>query len=133
MIQKCWTEIHKCRAEIHMDEIVTPYTTGILKDTNPLVHNQVLQDWCAFDLSEHVFLAVDPILFNAVHAFFTPLADQDINCGDAFHKRKQHDSVPPPPSFPQVKDSDTCYLCKGCLCSWRVKHKGDIFYPSGYQ
>ena len=110
MIQKCWTEIHKCRAEIHMDEIVTPYTTGILKDTNPLVHNQVLQDRCAFDLSEHVFLAVDPILVNTVHAFFTALADQDINFDDAFHKRKQHDSVPSPPTFPQEKDSGLIHL-----------------------
>ncbi|KAG0045502.1 hypothetical protein BGZ83_009307 [Gryganskiella cystojenkinii] len=68
------------------DELVSPYTSGFLKDENPKVHNQVLQDWCSFDLAEHFIQAVDPIVFNGVHAFFTPSADQSINCGDALHK-----------------------------------------------
>ncbi|KAG0360404.1 hypothetical protein BGZ54_009566 [Gamsiella multidivaricata] len=68
-----------------LDEIVTPYTTGFLRDDNPNVHNQVLQNWCSADISEHLAQAIDPIAFNAVHAFFTPTADQTINCADALN------------------------------------------------
>ncbi|KAF9924394.1 hypothetical protein BGZ67_009279 [Mortierella alpina] len=42
-----------------LDLIVTPYTNGFLKDKNPNVRNQILQDWCATDLSEHIFQAFD--------------------------------------------------------------------------
>ncbi|GJJ68436.1 triacylglycerol lipase [Entomortierella parvispora] len=68
------------------DEIVTPYTSGFLKDKNPLVHNQLLQDWCPFDVSDHLLQGVNPIVFNGVHAFFTPSADQNISCGDLLQK-----------------------------------------------
>ncbi|KAF9984514.1 hypothetical protein BGZ65_000231 [Modicella reniformis] len=68
------------------DEIVTPYKTGFLRDNNPKVRNQVLQDWCPLDLSEHALQFASPVVFNAVHAFFTPTADQTINCVDLLHK-----------------------------------------------
>ncbi|KAG0296611.1 hypothetical protein BGZ96_009043 [Linnemannia gamsii] len=65
------------------DELVTPYTNGYLRDKSPNVSNKVLQDYCGFDLSEHLLQASDrPIAFNPVHAFLTPSADQTINCLD---------------------------------------------------
>ncbi|KAI8599368.1 secreted lipase [Dissophora ornata] len=64
------------------DEIVTPYTTGFLRDNNPNVKNQVLQDWCSLDYSEHILQMFDPVAFNGAHAFFTPAADQTISCLD---------------------------------------------------
>ncbi|KAF8936515.1 secreted lipase [Dissophora ornata] len=67
------------------DEIVTPYTTGFLRDNNPNVKNQVLQDWCPFDKSGHILQMFDPITFYGAHAFFTPDADQTINCLDLLH------------------------------------------------
>ncbi|KAF9931159.1 hypothetical protein FBU30_010695 [Linnemannia zychae] len=68
-----------------MDEMVTPYTLGFLRDNNPRVHNQVLQDWCPFSNPEHVTIAYDPVVWNGLHAFFTPSADQTINCLDALN------------------------------------------------
>ncbi|KAG0366820.1 alpha/beta hydrolase fold protein [Gamsiella multidivaricata] len=62
------------------DEVVTPYTSGLLKDKNPLVQNVVLQSLCPVDLSEHVAQMVDPIVFNAVDAYFNPARPQTINC-----------------------------------------------------
>src|SRR5581483_12198667 len=41
------------------DELVTPYTSGILRA--PGVTNIVVQDQCATDFGEHVALAFDPI------------------------------------------------------------------------
>ncbi|KAG9323678.1 hypothetical protein KVV02_002974 [Mortierella alpina] len=67
------------------DEVVTPYTSGFLLDKNPKVHNHVLQDWCVLDVSEHLLIAFDPVVFNGLHAFFTPSADQHITCADAIH------------------------------------------------
>ncbi|KAG0378925.1 hypothetical protein BGX24_002364 [Mortierella sp. AD032] len=68
-----------------LEETVTPYTSGFLRDNNPNVRNQVLQDLCALDISEHALQAVDPIAFNAVHAFLTPSASQTVNCLDALN------------------------------------------------
>ncbi|KAG0282438.1 hypothetical protein BGZ96_000480 [Linnemannia gamsii] len=59
------------------DELVTPYTSGFLRDKSPNVHNQVLQNWCESGHSEHIALILDPIVFKGVHAFFTPSADQN--------------------------------------------------------
>ncbi|KAG0282854.1 hypothetical protein BGZ96_012788 [Linnemannia gamsii] len=53
-------------------------------NNNPRVHNQVLQDWCGIDIQGHVSVAYDPITWNGLHAYFTPSADQKINCLDAF-------------------------------------------------
>jgi triacylglycerol lipase len=66
------------------DELVTPYTNGFLLDaaTNPLAQNIVLQDLCAFDISDHIAQMSDPIAFNSIAAFFDPSEDQIINCLD---------------------------------------------------
>ena len=63
-----------------VDEIVIPYTSGFLRDHNPLVHNQILQDWCSSDTSGHFAMVQDPVVFRGVHAFFTPLANQINHC-----------------------------------------------------
>ncbi|KAH7059162.1 putative secreted lipase [Linnemannia elongata] len=69
-----------------LEETVTPYTNGFLRDKSPNVKNVVLQnDYCSLDVSEHALQAVDPIVFNAVHAFLTPSVDQTINCLDALN------------------------------------------------
>lgn len=39
--------------------MVTPYTMGFLRDNNPRVHNQALQDWCEIDIQGHVSVAYD--------------------------------------------------------------------------
>ncbi|KAF9365472.1 hypothetical protein BGX34_009901 [Mortierella sp. NVP85] len=67
------------------DELVTPYKSGFLRDNNPKVRNHVLQDWCSYDLAEHLIQATDPIVFNAVLAFLDPTVDQTIDCLDALH------------------------------------------------
>ncbi|KAF9909042.1 hypothetical protein EC991_009103 [Linnemannia zychae] len=41
------------------EEVVTPYTNGWLRDNNPRVKNQLLQEWCVWDRSEHLLQAVD--------------------------------------------------------------------------
>ncbi|KAF9097017.1 hypothetical protein BGX23_009935 [Mortierella sp. AD031] len=63
-------------------KFVTPYTNGFLRDKNPRVRNQVLQDWCQEDMSEHTLLAFNPIVFSGIHAFLDPSADQNISCLD---------------------------------------------------
>ncbi|KAF9933783.1 hypothetical protein BGZ67_004154 [Mortierella alpina] len=67
------------------DEIMKPYRTGFLRDENPKVRNQVLQDWCSHDISPHLLQAFSPVVFNGVHAFFTPSAQQTITCADILH------------------------------------------------
>ncbi|KAF9906754.1 hypothetical protein BX616_000635 [Lobosporangium transversale] len=66
------------------DQVVTPYTNGILRDKNPLVQNVVLQDLCSVDFSEHVAQMLDPIVFHSVNAFFDSRANQNVNCLSAF-------------------------------------------------
>lgn len=41
------------------DLLVTPYTSGFLRDNNPLVENVTLQDLCPVDLSGHIALCLD--------------------------------------------------------------------------
>ncbi|KAI8602664.1 secreted lipase [Dissophora ornata] len=67
------------------DEVVTPYTNGFLRDKNPLVQDVVLQNLCAVDLSEHVAVMADPIVFHEVDAFFDPTAPQTVNCLSALY------------------------------------------------
>ncbi|KAF9575597.1 hypothetical protein EC968_002533 [Mortierella alpina] len=62
------------------DEVVTPYTSGFLKDKNPLVQNVILQDLCAADHSGHIILMFDPVVFHAANAFFDEAAPQMVNC-----------------------------------------------------
>ncbi|KAG0217796.1 hypothetical protein BGX33_009500 [Mortierella sp. NVP41] len=71
-----------CEACLQYKEFVTPYTNGFLRDKNPRVRNQVLQDWCQEDMSEHTLLAFNPIVFSGIHAFLDPSADQNISCLD---------------------------------------------------
>ncbi|KAF9319729.1 hypothetical protein BG003_008377 [Podila horticola] len=54
------------------DPLVTPYQNGWLKDSNPNVKNQLVQDWCAADLVGHIAQAFDvTIIFNGIHNFFS--------------------------------------------------------------
>ncbi|KAG0337896.1 hypothetical protein BG000_004833 [Podila horticola] len=54
-----------------LEETVTPYTSGFLRDKNSLVHNTVIQDWCPLDIDEHVLQAFDPVVFTAIDNFFS--------------------------------------------------------------
>ncbi|KAG0361021.1 hypothetical protein BG005_009363 [Podila minutissima] len=65
------------------DLLVTPYTAEFLRGNNPLVENVTLQDLCPVDLSGHIALCLDPIVFHSVRAFFDPTAPQNIGCLDA--------------------------------------------------
>ncbi|KAF9189946.1 hypothetical protein BGZ49_003754, partial [Haplosporangium sp. Z 27] len=67
------------------DEIVTPYTSGFLRDKNPLATNVVLQNLCITDLDDHFALMLDPIVFHEIDAFFNPAAIQTVNCLSALH------------------------------------------------
>ncbi|KAG0322192.1 hypothetical protein BGZ97_008344 [Linnemannia gamsii] len=73
---------------------------GYLHDKGTNVSNKVIQDHCGLDISEYLLCAsfpgafeqehasrrsVDPTVFNAVHAFLIPSADQKINCLDAIN------------------------------------------------
>ncbi|KAI9232090.1 MAG: Alpha/Beta hydrolase protein [Podila humilis] len=53
------------------DPLVTPYQSGWLKDNNPNVKNQLVQDWCALDFVGHIAQATDAVIFNGVHNFFS--------------------------------------------------------------
>ncbi|KAF9324746.1 hypothetical protein BG006_000269 [Podila minutissima] len=55
-----------------------PYQNGWLKDKNPNVKNQQVQDWCAADLVGHIAQATDrkslmrvSIIFNGIRNFFS--------------------------------------------------------------
>ena len=55
------------------DEVVTPYGTQFL--SGPDVHNVLLQDLCALDLSEHVAIGIlDRIAFHEVANALDPAA-----------------------------------------------------------
>ena len=61
--------VHYTNIVTRYDELVIPYTSGILEE--PGVTNIVVQNVCALDLSEHAWLAFDPIahqlILNALH------------------------------------------------------------------
>ncbi|KAF9978709.1 hypothetical protein BGZ75_009910 [Mortierella antarctica] len=62
------------------DELVTPYTNGFLRTTGPNVHNVATQDLCPFDHQGHISQATDPIVYNAIEAFFRTNDIQGVDC-----------------------------------------------------
>jgi pimeloyl-ACP methyl ester carboxylesterase len=76
---KALAGIHFTNVPTKYDELVVPYTSGIIEAPN--VTNAVLQDFCPTDYSEHAAVAWDPIaaqiMLNAldpVHALPVPCA-----------------------------------------------------------
>ncbi|KAG9327718.1 hypothetical protein KVV02_006422 [Mortierella alpina] len=63
------------------DEVVTPYTNGFLRSPSPDVRNQLLQDWCPNDLTEHNLLRADVNVFNEIDAFLTS-SNRALACRD---------------------------------------------------
>jgi pimeloyl-ACP methyl ester carboxylesterase len=61
------------------DELVVPYTSGILHAPN--VTNEVLQDVCPNDLSEHGAEAFDPVVAQIVLNALDPASAQPVSCG----------------------------------------------------
>lgn len=61
-----------------LDELVVPYTSGILNE--PGVTNIVLQQVCALDLSEHLWMAFDPITHQLVLNALEPQAAKKPAC-----------------------------------------------------
>jgi triacylglycerol lipase len=70
------------------DELVVPYTSGILNAPN--VTNEVLQDVCPNDTSEHGAEAFDPVVAQLVLDALDPANATPVSCG----------TVPPPASPP---------------------------------
>ncbi|KAG0340281.1 hypothetical protein BG005_003264, partial [Podila minutissima] len=68
------------------DEIITPWTSGILRDKNPSAKTTILQDICPLDFAEHLTVMFDPIVFHKMDAFFTPTANQLVTCFDGFDR-----------------------------------------------
>ncbi|KAF9945365.1 hypothetical protein BGZ72_001443 [Mortierella alpina] len=66
------------------DEMVAPPSNGFLRDNNPNVKNQWLQDWCPLSVVGHITFMTSSVAFNGINAFFDPQAPQTINCLDAF-------------------------------------------------
>ncbi|KAG0211605.1 hypothetical protein BGX28_007656 [Mortierella sp. GBA30] len=77
------------------EEFVRPYTNGFFKRSYPNVRQVVLQDWCPFDISGHIAMASDPLVFNGVHAFFSSSPVQEMSCFDMIPRFS--DSVVPHP------------------------------------
>lgn len=65
------------------DEVVTPYTSGFLSGAN--VHNVVLQDLCALDLSEHVAIGLtDRIAWHEAANALDPAHAERTTCASVF-------------------------------------------------
>jgi triacylglycerol esterase/lipase EstA (alpha/beta hydrolase family) len=60
------------------DELVVPYTSGILNAPN--VTNEVLQDVCPNDISEHALEAVDPVVAQIVFDALDPANAKPVSC-----------------------------------------------------
>ncbi len=60
------------------DELVEPYTSGILNAPN--VTNHVLQDVCPNDLSEHAAEAFDPVVAQLIFNALDPAHAQPVSC-----------------------------------------------------
>jgi hypothetical protein len=60
------------------DELVVPYTSGILP---PPATNIVLQDVCPNDISEHGAEAFDPVVLQLVENALDPATAQPVKCG----------------------------------------------------
>jgi triacylglycerol lipase len=61
------------------DELVVPYTSGIMHAPN--VTNEVLQDVCPNDLSDHAAEAFDPVVAQLVLNALDPAHAQPVSCG----------------------------------------------------
>lgn len=61
------------------DELVTPYTSGLLDAPNAT--NHVLQDVCPADTSEHVAEAFDPVVVQIVLNALDPRRARPVSCG----------------------------------------------------
>jgi triacylglycerol esterase/lipase EstA (alpha/beta hydrolase family) len=61
------------------DELVVPYTSGVLNAPN--VTNEVLQDVCPNDLSEHAAEAFDPVVAQLVLNALDPAHATPVKCG----------------------------------------------------
>jgi triacylglycerol lipase len=61
------------------DELVVPYTSGILNAPN--VTNEVLQDVCPSDLSDHAAEAFDPVVAQLVLNALDPAHVTPVKCG----------------------------------------------------
>ncbi len=60
------------------DELVVPYTSGILNAPN--VTNHVLQDVCPNDISEHALEAVDPVIAQIIFNALDPVHQRPVSC-----------------------------------------------------
>jgi pimeloyl-ACP methyl ester carboxylesterase len=73
------------------DELVRPYTSGYLD--SPLATNIVLQHVCRHDLSEHAFVAFDPVVARLVFNALDPADARPVSCAGL-------PPAAPPPSDP---------------------------------
>lgn len=63
------------------DTVIVPYTNSWLKDSNPLVQNKLLQNYCATATTGHIDMASNSIAFTAVENFLSPPSTPiTINC-----------------------------------------------------
>ena len=60
------------------DEVVTPYTSGIVEAPNAT--NHVVQDYCEQDFSEHVAIAASPVSRDLVLKALDPTTPRDVTC-----------------------------------------------------
>lgn len=75
--------IHYTVISTKYDEVVTPYTSQFL--SGPDVHNVVLQNLCALDLSEHVLIGLtDRIVFHETANALDPAHATRTDCTDVF-------------------------------------------------
>jgi pimeloyl-ACP methyl ester carboxylesterase len=72
------------------DELVSPYTSGILNAPNAT--NEVLQNVCPNDISEHAFEAVDPVVAQIVLGALDPAHAKPVSCAGL------PPLAPPPPA-----------------------------------
>ncbi|HYF26508.1 MAG TPA: alpha/beta fold hydrolase [Baekduia sp.] len=59
------------------DELVIPFTSGIMRDGG---RNIVVQDVCPFNLSEHAFVAYDPVVFQLIRNALDARHAQEVRC-----------------------------------------------------
>lgn len=60
------------------DEVVTPYTSGIVEAPNAV--NHVVQDHCAHDFSEHLSIAASPVSRDLVLGALDPSSPRAVSC-----------------------------------------------------
>lgn len=60
------------------DEVVTPYTSGIVEAPNAV--NHVVQDHCEYDFSEHVSIAASPVSRDLVLNALDPGSPRPVSC-----------------------------------------------------